>query len=129
MVLAATWMTPGNISPAILYILGIINNKPWLAVKVDANEPLIKAPWKVPAAPASLCISINLTGLSNKFNLWWLNKSILDAIGLEGVIGYILDISLKKYAISLHALFPSHIFIRYHLFYYSMNLKKIYKNS
>ena len=31
-VLAATWITPGNISPAILYILGSINNKPWLAV-------------------------------------------------------------------------------------------------
>ena len=30
--LADTWKTPGNLSPAILYIFGIINNKPWDAV-------------------------------------------------------------------------------------------------
>ena len=30
--LADTWNTPGNISPAILYMFGIINNKPCEAV-------------------------------------------------------------------------------------------------
>ena len=29
---ADTWKTPGNSSPAILYILGIISNRPWEAV-------------------------------------------------------------------------------------------------
>ena len=29
---AATLITHGNNSPAILYMLGIINNSPWLAV-------------------------------------------------------------------------------------------------
>ena len=86
-VLAATWITPGSISPAILYILGIISRSPWEAVKVEARDPLIKAPWRVPAAPASLCISINFTGAPNKFNLSWLKESIFDAIGLDGVIG------------------------------------------
>ena len=29
---ADTWKTPGNSSPAILYILGIISSRPWDAV-------------------------------------------------------------------------------------------------
>ena len=44
MVLAATWITPGSISPAILYILGIISSNPCEAVKVEARDPLINAP-------------------------------------------------------------------------------------
>ena len=59
--LAATCITQGNISPAILYILGIINKSPWLAVKVVVKHPACKEPWTIPAAPASLSISTTLT--------------------------------------------------------------------
>ena len=31
-------------SPAILYMLGIINNRPWLAVNVVVSAPVCKAP-------------------------------------------------------------------------------------
>ena len=50
-------MTMDVSSPAILYMLGIISNRPWEAVKVVAKAPPWRAPWMAPAAPASLCIS------------------------------------------------------------------------
>jgi hypothetical protein len=36
---AATCMTKGVSSPAILYMLGIISSKPWEAVNVVVREP------------------------------------------------------------------------------------------
>ena len=42
--LAETLITAGNLSPAILYMLGIINNKPCEAVKVVVNAPAVKEP-------------------------------------------------------------------------------------
>ena len=65
--LAATWITAGNISPAILYILGIINKSPWLAVNVDAKEPDKSAPCRAPAAPASECGCCDVLENTKKF--------------------------------------------------------------
>lgn len=53
---AATWMTAGVSSPAILYMLGSMRRRPWLAVNVVASVPFITAPCSAPAAPASDCI-------------------------------------------------------------------------
>ena len=51
------WNTVGVNSPAILYMLGIINSRPCEAVNVVHNEPACSAPCTAPAAPPSLCIS------------------------------------------------------------------------
>ena len=50
---AATWMTVGVSSPAILNMFGSISNRPWEAVKVVASAPFSTAPCSTPAAPAS----------------------------------------------------------------------------
>ncbi len=50
---AATWMTVGVSSPAILNMFGIISSSPWEAVKVVPSAPRWSAPCSVPAAPAS----------------------------------------------------------------------------
>ena len=55
---AATWNTVEVSSPAILYMLGSININPCDAVNVVVRAPVCSAPWAVPAAPASLCISM-----------------------------------------------------------------------
>lgn len=55
---AATWITAGASSPAILNRLGSMSNRPWEAVKVVASVPACNRPCSVPAAPASDCISI-----------------------------------------------------------------------
>ena len=55
---AATWMTAGVSSPAILNMFGSISNRPCDAVNVVASVPVWSAPWSVPAAPASDCISM-----------------------------------------------------------------------
>lgn len=60
-VLAATWNTVGANSPANKYILGIINNKPYEAVKVLVSAPEATAPCKEPAAPPSDYIWIHWT--------------------------------------------------------------------
>ena len=54
---AAMWNTVEVSSPAILYMLGIINNRPCDAVKVVHSDPVCNAPCTAPAAPPSLCIS------------------------------------------------------------------------
>ena len=59
---AETWNTPGSISPAILYILGIISSRPWDAVYVVVSAPDCREPCTVPAAPPSDCISTTCTG-------------------------------------------------------------------
>ena len=65
-------------------------------MNVDAKEPDKRAPCKAPAAPASDSIS-NTLGLSLNIlsKLVLVKASIFDAIGLDGVIGYILHTSLK----------------------------------
>ena len=55
---AATCITNGRCSPAILYMFGIINNNPWDAVNVVAKDPICNAPCIAPAAPPSDSISI-----------------------------------------------------------------------
>ena len=55
---AATCSTKGVSSPAILYRLGIISSRPWLAVKLVASAPEVSAPCSAPAAPPSDCISM-----------------------------------------------------------------------
>ena len=88
--LAATWKTAGNLSPTILYILGIISNNPCDAVYVVPNAPLWSIPWSAPAAPASDCISITFTFSPNIFFFpCATHSSICSAIGDDGVIGYI----------------------------------------
>ena len=54
---AATWITAGVSSPAILNMFGSISSSPWDDVNVVANDPACSAPWTAPAAPPSLCIS------------------------------------------------------------------------
>ena len=55
---ALTWNTQGSSSPEILYMLGIISRRPWLAVKVVVSAPAARLPCTAPAAPASDCISL-----------------------------------------------------------------------
>ena len=79
-----------------MYIFGIINNKPWDAVYVVVNAPACKDPWTAPAAPASDCISITLTGWPNMFFLPCADhSSTCSAIGEDGVIGNIAATSVK----------------------------------
>lgn len=68
---AATWKTVGVSSPAILYMLGIINSKPCEAVKVVARAPACSAPWTVPAAPPSDCSSTTVGTLPHRFLRPW----------------------------------------------------------
>ncbi len=64
---AATWMTAGVSSPAILYMFGIISSRPCDAVNVVASAPACSAPWTAPAAPASLCISTTVGTVPQRF--------------------------------------------------------------
>ena len=64
---AATWMTAGDSSPAILNMLGSISNRPWLDVNVVASAPRANAPCSAPAAPASLSISTTVGTAPHRF--------------------------------------------------------------
>ena len=64
---AAMWKTVLVSSPAILYMLGIISSRPWLAVKVVVSAPVCSAPCTVPAAPPSDCISITVGTVPQMF--------------------------------------------------------------
>ena len=55
---AETCMQNAVSSPAILYMFGIISNRPCDAVKVVVSAPACRAPCTAPAAPASDCISL-----------------------------------------------------------------------
>ena len=55
---AATCITNGVSSPAILNMLGSISSRPCDDVNVVASAPVWSAPCSAPAAPPSLCISI-----------------------------------------------------------------------
>src|SRR5512145_2685163 len=54
---AAMWKTVLVNSPAILYILGIINSRPCEAVKVVLSAPVCSVPCTEPAAPPPDCNS------------------------------------------------------------------------
>ena len=85
---AATWMTAGVSSPAILNMLGIISRRPCEAVKVVASAPAWSAPWSAPAAPASDCISTTSGTFPHRFGFPAADQSSqCSAIGLAGVIG------------------------------------------
>ena len=58
---AATCITQGVSSPAILNMLGIISRRPCDDVNVVASAPFWSAPCRAPAAPASDCISTTST--------------------------------------------------------------------
>lgn len=76
---------------AILYILGILSNRPCDDVKVVAKEPAISAPCTVPAAPPSDCISITWGAYSHRLVSPWLSQlsqlSQASDIGDDGVMG------------------------------------------
>ena len=55
---AATCMTNGVSSPAILNMSGSMSRSPCDDVKVVVREPAWRAPWTAPAAPPSDCISM-----------------------------------------------------------------------
>ena len=93
---ALTWNTPGNSSPAILYMLGIMSNKPWEAVKVVVRAPDCREPCTAPAAPASDCISATLTVWPKMFfRPWALHSSTCSAMVEDGVIGKIAATSVN----------------------------------
>ena len=85
---AAMWKTQGISSPAILYMFGIINSRPWEAVKVVAKEPVCRAPCTAPAAPASLSISTMLGTVPQRFlRSTAVQVSADSPIGEDGVMG------------------------------------------
>ncbi len=92
---AATWMTVGVSSPAILNMFGIIRSRPWDAVKVVPRAPFCSAPWSAPAAPPSDCISMTSGTLPHRFGFpAAAQSSACSAIGEAGVIGKIEMTSL-----------------------------------
>jgi hypothetical protein len=85
---AATWMTAGVSSPAILNMFGIMRRRPWEAVNVVASAPFWSAPCIAPAAPASDCISITSGTLPQRFGRpAAAQSSACSAIPEAGVIG------------------------------------------
>jgi hypothetical protein len=85
---AATWMTAGLSSPAILNMLGSINSRPCDAVKVVPKAPFCTAPCRAPAAPASDCISTTSGTAPHRFvRPAALQASANSPIGDAGVIG------------------------------------------
>ena len=85
---AATWITAGVSSPAILNMLGSISNRPCDAVNVVPSVPLVTAPCSAPAAPASDCISTTRGTTPHRFvrpdaDHWSASSPIGDA----GVMG------------------------------------------
>jgi hypothetical protein len=82
------WKTVGVNSPAILNILGSIRSRPCDEVNVVDRAPACKAPWTVPAAPASLCISMTSGTVPKRFGLpAAAQASAISPIGEAGVIG------------------------------------------
>ena len=85
---AATWITDGVSSPAILYMFGSISSRPWEAVKVVPSAPRVTAPCRVPAAPASLCSAITSGTVPHRLVRPRADQSSqCSAIGEAGVIG------------------------------------------
>ncbi len=85
---AATWITAGVSSPAILNMLGSISSRPWDAVKVVPIVPLVTAPCSAPAAPASDCSSTTSGTPPHRFGLPAADQASADSpIAEDGVIG------------------------------------------
>jgi hypothetical protein len=85
---AATWMTVGVSSPAILNMFGTMRSSPWLAVNVEPRAPAWMAPCRAPAAPASDCISTTVGTSPQRFGRSVpLQASTASPIGDAGVIG------------------------------------------
>ena len=85
---AATWMTAGVSSPAILNMFGTIRSRPWEAVNVVPRTPLLTIPCNAPAAPPSDCISMTSGTAPQMFARPWLVQvSESSPIGEDGVIG------------------------------------------
>jgi hypothetical protein len=85
---AATWMTAGVSSPAILYMLGSMSSRPCDAVKVVASVPFSSAPCRAPAAPPSDCISTTCGTEPHRFvRPAALHASADSPIADDGVIG------------------------------------------
>jgi len=85
---AATCMTAGVSSPAILYMFGIISSRPCDAVNVVASAPPWSAPCSAPAAPPSLCISTTAGTWPQMLARPWLDhSSASSAMGEDGVMG------------------------------------------
>ena len=85
---AATWITVGVSSPAILYMFGSISRSPCEAVKVVPSAPAATTPWRVPAAPASLCISTTVGTLPHRFGCpSAAHASAASPMGEAGVMG------------------------------------------
>ena len=69
-------------------MFGIISSRPWDAVNVVPSVPLVIAPCRVPAAPASDCISITSGTSPQRLRLpAALQASADSAIADDGVIG------------------------------------------
>ncbi len=85
---AATWITAGVNSPAILNMLGSISSSPCDDVNVVASAPVWSAPCSVPAAPASDCNSM-ISGTAPQRLVRWVaaQESANSPIGDAGVIG------------------------------------------
>ena len=66
---AATCITNGVSSPAILNMSGIISSRPCDAVNVVVSAPAWRAPCTAPAAPASDCISTIVGTSPQRFGL------------------------------------------------------------
>ena len=81
-------MTAGSLSPAILYIFGIMSKSPWLQVNVVERAPDKRAPCKAPETPASDCISTVVTcSLKTFFSPLFAFAVQYSAMAVEGVIG------------------------------------------
>ena len=88
MVRAATWITHGVSSPAILNMFGTISSRPWLAVNVVARAPFCSAPCNAPAAPPSDCISTTSGVSPHRLGRpAEAQSSACSPIGVAGVIG------------------------------------------
>ena len=85
---AATWITAGVSSPAILNMFGIMSRRPCDAVNVVARAPFCSAPCIAPAAPPSDCISTTSGTWPQRFGLpAAAQSSQCSAICEAGVIG------------------------------------------
>mmetsp|Transcript_96340 Transcript_96340/g.311064 ORF Transcript_96340/g.311064 Transcript_96340/m.311064 type:complete len:355 (-) Transcript_96340:53-1117(-) len=106
---AATWMTQGINSPAILYMLGIISSKPCEEVKVVPRPPAATEPCNEPAAPASDCSCCTFNRLLKMFLTPATDHaSQISAMGEDGVIGKMKASSDMAYATWEAAVQPSH---------------------
>ena len=85
---AATCITIGDNSPAILYMLGSMRSSPWEAVNVVVSAPACSEPCTVPAAPASDCISMTRGTVPHRLGCpRCAQASASSPMGEAGVIG------------------------------------------